>query len=166
MTESERVERDSQAVIGVLQGESRGLTVAGGMDDMDVIGGRDTPNVVAHNFSGPPEAQMALEMSATGPESLAGGEMVGQMIEVEHWYAHRVTIEGRDGELVDCARTVLITPEGVAIRFVSQGVYDALRLLVKYYGRRRFSPPLKMVIKKVKCGKTNHMLTLVPYRGD
>ena len=164
---NERIEEQS-AKRGLVEShpEPRGIVINhDDRSDMDIIGGRESPLIVAHNFSGPPEQQMALEMAATGPDSLAGGEMIGQMVEIEFWYAHRVTIEGKDGELVDCARTVLITKEGVAIRFVSQGVYDALRLLVKYYGRKKFDPPLKMVIKSVKCGAKNHMLTLSPFKG-
>jgi hypothetical protein len=105
---------------------------------------------------------MLLEMAATGPDAASGSDLVGTVIEIEHWYAHRVSIEGENGEVIDTPRVVLIQPDGSAIKFVSAGIFDALRLIVKYYGRRKFAPPLRVMIKQVKTRKGFKMLTLSP----
>ena len=132
------------------------------LTDMDVIGGLSSARVSANNFEGTPQELMLLELAATGPESVSGGDMVGSVIEVEYWYAHRVEIEDKNGELIQAPRVVLIQPNGSAIKFLSGGVFDTLRLIVKYAGRRRWKPALKFTIKEVKTRSGFKMLTLSP----
>jgi len=130
--------------------------------EMDVIGGGGCTRLAAHNFDGPPERQMLLEMAATGPDAASGSDLVGTTLDVVYWYAHRVSIEGENGEVMEAPRVVLIQPDGSAVKFVSDGIFDALRMIVKYYGRRPFNPPLRMQIKEVKTRRGRKMLTLSP----
>jgi hypothetical protein len=130
--------------------------------DMDIIGGSGSPRLAAHNFDGNSLHQLALELKATGPDSLCGGDMIGQKIKCKYWYAHNVEIEDKDGQLINTPRVVLIAEDGTSVRFASAGVFDTLRMIVKYYGRKPFVPQMSCEIKQVKTRKGNKMLVLVP----
>jgi hypothetical protein len=140
----------------------RSLIIHGDMDDMDIIGGSSIQRVSADNFDGDNMNKMRLELIARGPDSLSGSDLVGKVIEIEYWYAHSIEVEDDGGQLVQCARVCLIGPDGAAVKFASQGVYDVLRMIVKYYGRKRFNPPIRCLVKEVKTRKARKMLTLVP----
>lgn len=142
--------------------ESRVLINRTNESDMDIIGGAGSPRLAAHNFDGTSLHQLGLELTATGPDSLSGGDMVGQKIKVKYWYAHNVEIEDKDGQLINTPRVVLIAADGTAVRFASSGVFDTLRMVVKYYGRKPFVPEMVCEIKQVKTRKGNKMLVLVP----
>lgn len=145
--------------------ESRVIINRGESTDMDIIGGNGSPRLAAHNFDGTQLHQLALELAATGPDSLSGGDMVGQKVRCKYWYAHNIEIEDKDGQLINTPRVVLIAEDGTSVRFASSGVFDTLRMIVKYYGRKPFVPELVCEIKSVKTRKGNKMLVLVPDLG-
>lgn len=148
--------------LGDRTSNDRSLIIQGEMTDMDLIGGSSVQRVSADNFDGDNQNRMRLELIARGPDSLSGSDLVGKIIEIEYWYAHSIEVEDDGGQLVQCPRICLIGPDGAAVKFASQGVFDVLRMIVKYYGRKRFAPPIRCLVKEVRTRKARKMLTLVP----
>jgi hypothetical protein len=141
----------------------RGLTIREDqMSDMDTIGGDLVSSLTADNFDGDNLHKMALELVATGPDSVQGSDLIGKEITFKYWYVHRVTLVKDDGEVITPARTVLIAPDMTSVQFTSKGVFDVLRLMVKRMGRVPLVPPITCMIREVKTRGKNRLLVLVP----
>lgn len=129
---------------------------------LDAIGSSDVSELALHNFSGDPLTLYKLEALARGVDCHQGSEQVDAIIPMKWWYCHRAAAEGRDGEIELFPRVVLITPKLEGYCFGSLGVFDCLRMLIKYFGTREFDPPLMLKVAEVKTRKGRKMLTLIP----
>lgn len=115
-----------------------------------------------HNFVGSPTEQWAMTAYATGPSCKEGRDQIGKTIAVKHWYLHEVDVRRDDGSSVHCVRTVLIDPEGTCFGFVSDGIYQSLRLMVQHLGNGPYDPPILVAIRQQGLRGGRSMLSFEP----
>jgi hypothetical protein len=96
-------------------------------------------------------------------DSEDSGQWINQEIAIEHVFFHVVQLDNDEtGETRNCIRTVLITPDGKRIKFVSVGIVKALQLAAYAFGPLPWSPPRVFVLHNLQ-GKGKHKrLTLHP----
>lgn len=126
------------------------------------IGSDDFSALSVSNFSGSPQELYELESKARGAGVESGSDQVGQVIEIEHWYVHRASSTGRDGQIEHFPRCVVIQPDGRAFSFSSKGVFDDIARIAKFFGTKRLSPPIKVKVDVLKTKQGFKLVKLVP----
>jgi len=117
-----------------------------------------------HNFNGTPLDIWSQEALATGCDCADGSDYIGKRLEVESIYIHRIEIDGEDGEMVECYRTVLLTiNEPLPIGFVSDGVAKGAFNLLQTLGQNRFDPAVSVRISSKKTSKGHRFYSLGPW---
>lgn len=89
-------------------------------------------------------------------------EAINLTLEVKHLMMHHATIKTKEGELVECVRVVLITPEGDCYGCVSQGVIDCLRFICQGKGMPPWVPAQKLTVKQRELKNGHRMFQLIP----
>lgn len=115
-----------------------------------------------HNFAGDAETQFRLNHIAVGPPTASGREMIGEVIPVQYYYIHQVESVDNRGEVSRWPRVVLITPDLKSYAFGSWGVFDAVRIMIRHFGRAPWAPPRNVKVKQVTTRNGHSMLTLDP----
>lgn len=119
-----------------------------------------------HNFDGDPRQQWLLSTLATGDDVADGEKCLGVVMPLKYWYCHLVTVTTDTGDEVTQPRVVLITDKHDAYGFVSQGIFDYLRLLVHHMGEGPYDPPLLVAVKQIKTRRGFRYYTLEPAPPD
>lgn len=111
------------------------------------------------NFGNDPRARMKLEFRCQSSECVQLRSLKGKVVAVKFYYLHPVEIVEADGQISESVRTVLVSPEGVAMQAVSTGVAKVVATLLKYFGREPIDPAvfMRVVIQK---GRRGDFLTL------
>ena len=92
-----------------------------------------------------------LVMHCHQKADLSSEQVVGTTFKLVHILAHPVRVQAQaDGELLQLVRCVLVNDEGQTCSFVSQGIYDALELLISTYGPGPFDPSMPCTIRPLK----------------
>jgi hypothetical protein len=131
------------------------------MDELANLGNQGKKALGANNFDGDKKQRWKLLMQATGPDSIQGQTLIGELVRVKYWYAHTVIGEDKKtGEVVEYPRIVLISKDGVCVRFCSQGILDWLQYVVAYNGEGAFDPEVVGQVARVKASGTNFVLTM------
>ena len=108
-----------------------------------------------------PGATMRLKTTA---QSIAG--MVDNPQPIQDVILHDVRIEDYEsGEVRQCVRSILVTPDGVAFAATSDGVLQSLQQLGEIYGPPPWKPAimLELVTQETKRGFT--VYNLIPVEG-
>lgn len=115
------------------------------------------------NFPGDAITRWKLESSATS-ECLGRKEAIeAGTIPVKYVYCHKVLVESiNGGELVDAIRTVLITPNGKAFGFVSNGIAASAAQLLKLLVANPKLSPISVRVVESETRKGRRVLSLVP----
>lgn len=118
-------------------------------------------NKVLTNFTGTDRESFAFRMkclNATG----GGDSAIGQVIAVKHWLIHQVQFTSEEtGETVETFRTVLVSPTGEAISFVSQGVANGVRQIFSEFGTAPLDPPLMCKVEQRATAKKRRVYVLI-----
>lgn len=117
---------------------------------------------VESNFDGTPNERWRLSALATGPSCGKGDEWIGKEFQIRYWFRHWVDLAQEDGSTKSAQRTVLISPHGEMIGFVSDGVSNSLDLLRTYLGDGPYEQPVVVVIVQVKSKGGRKFLALEP----
>ena len=102
-----------------------------------------------HNFDGDALQNWRLTAFATGGSCRDGYTIIGQNFALKYWFCHGVEFIKEDGSKVKAIRTVLMDATGDAYGFVSEGVYESLRLLVQHLGESPKLWPVNIVVTSV-----------------
>ncbi len=115
-----------------------------------------------HNFVGDPYEVWQKVSYATGAGCKPGHELVDQTFPLSYWFIHEVSINNPEKGPQRCVRTVLLDPSGNAYGFVSNGVYDSLRLMVASIGEGPYDPPIPITIRSRDKASGRRIYTLEP----
>lgn len=107
----------------------------------------DGPMRSVDNFEGEPDEKFRMQMKCMS-DAEKGADHLNTTIVIRYWMVHEIQIVKDDGEVVDCLRVVLVTPEGQAIAFVSGVLAKSVRSICHHYGRSPLNPGLPVVIKQ------------------
>lgn len=103
----------------------------------------------------------ALILKCHADADLKGNEMIGKVFDTKWLMAHPVEItDEKTGEITDAVRTVLVSPEGRTMSFVSSGILRSLRVMVMLYGRGPWDPPLPLEVKQINTRNSRRTFTL------
>lgn len=118
----------------------------------------DTNCAIVDNFDGDDQQRFRLRMLAMN-DAEPVADHLNEKIPVRYWMCHEVQIADEQGEVEDCVRTVLITPDGKAFACVSFVVAKAVREICRTYGQDPLDPPLPVKIsQKSKGAKRMYIL--------
>ena len=129
-------------------------------ESRDLLSRSDQSLYSSHNFAGSKEELFRLTALALGHGCLPGSDHIGAIIEVKFWFVHEVSRVSNNGEVETWPRTVLITPEGKAYSFGSHGVFDSVKLIAQFYGRRPLDPALKFRVVQLTTANKNRLTIL------
>ena len=129
-------------------------------ESRDLLSRSDQSLYSSHNFVGSKEELFRLTSLALGHGCLAGSDHIGAVIEVKFWFVHEVSRVNNHGEVETWPRTVLITPEGKAYSFGSHGVFDSVKLIAQFYGRKPLDPALKFRVVQLTTANKNRLTIL------
>lgn len=118
----------------------------------------DSASAAIHNFVGTPLDVLRLTSIATGPACKKHGDMPADGIEVVNLYCHKVELTGKDGEVSENIRTVLIDKDGNAYGCVSAGVAQDASNIFKVMGYGKWPQPIKLKIVESKTNSNRRML--------
>lgn len=80
----------------------------------------------------------------------AGGDVIGQLLQVVNAMVMEVTLTKQDGgEVISLPRVSLATAEGLTVAFCSMGAYESLRFILSIYGQGPWEPPLPVRVLQV-----------------
>ena len=114
------------------------------------------------NFDGDDMQQFKRRMICMN-DTEKGGDHLNETILVKYWMVHEVQIVNKDtGEVNDCYRVVLITPEWKAYAFVSAVLAKGVREIYRKFGTEPLDPPLAVQVKQKQTGGGKRCYTLVP----
>lgn len=113
-------------------------------------GGRKA--IGANNFDGDSKQKWRLLMLATGPGSEQGANLVGEVIDIKYWYAHRVSkMDPKTGEVDEFPRIVFIDSKCErAVWFCSNGILEWLQNAISFNGEGVFAPSLRGEVVRIK----------------
>lgn len=95
-----------------------------------------------------------LLMKAVGRSTHEIEKLAGAPFTTRHVFVHQVEIENEaTGELVQTARTVLISPNGETLAFCSAGILRWIGWVADVWGRPPWSPPLGLAVRQVRTRK-------------
>ena len=113
------------------------------------------------NFKGTPRENFAFRMKCINASG-GGDAAVGQIIEVRNWFIHEVEFTNEEtGESVKTLRTVLVSPDGEAIAFVSQGVAGGIQQIHSEFGLEPLDPPLRCRVEQRSTAKKRRVYVLI-----
>lgn len=116
-----------------------------------------------HNFTGSAMEKWRMSAIAAGSTVKSGEEMLGQVIEIRYWFVHQVQIAGKDEDgYIDTYRVVLFDEDGTPYQFVSEGILAGLDRLLRFFGKGKLDPPIKVIPTKKKTRKGRQFFTLEP----
>lgn len=115
-----------------------------------------------HNFEGDPETIWRLTVYATGAACKDGMDIVNQSFGLVYWFCHEATIDTDDKGTIQAVRTVIMDKTGNAFGFVSEGIYNSLRLLVAAMGPGPYDPPLMVKIVQQQTRKGHRLYSIEP----
>lgn len=118
--------------------------------------------VCIHNFVGDAQKTWAFTAYATGPSCYRGETIVGKPIDLVYWYLHEVTVTREDGSTMRAVRTVLVDDKGHFFGFVSDGVYQSLRLMIAAIGSGPYDPPQRVMVTQGKGKGSRRFYGLEP----
>ncbi len=125
--------------------------------------GDGQPDFLYHNFDGDKMRKWQLVAFATGSEVSSGDEWAGKEFDLKYWLIHSARINGKTpGEVIDALRTVLVSPDGEAIAFVSDGIAIALQRMVRHIGMGPYVPPIRVKVVKIKTRNGNTYFKIEP----
>lgn len=105
-----------------------------------------------------------LSVLATGEQCKSGADFLGEVIEMKYFYVHQVTLTDERGKPQDLPRVVIIDVYDVAYGFISQGIFDYLRMMIHHVGEGPWLDGMPVVIKSLKTRKGFRYFTLEPAR--
>ena len=74
---------------------------------------------------------------------------INEQLEVNHLFAHVVELpDDETGEVSECTRVVMISPEGVTYEAVSRGIARSIGALIAWYGEPPWKPALKVIVRQ------------------
>jgi len=128
----------------------------------------DSSSAAIHNFDGDALHNWRLASFATSGSCREGNTIIGQNFALKYWFCHGVEVTKEDGSRVKAIRTVLMDATGDAYGFVSEGVYESLRLLVQHLGESPDIWPVNIVVRGVerKGGKRFYNIEPAPERYE
>jgi hypothetical protein len=109
-----------------------------------------------------PEGKAAIISHLDGADADALGKLIGEVIEVQHVLAHRVTVIDDDGVEVEADRLVLVGPDGESVSCTSTGILRSLQVIMGLYGMPPFKPALKLKIRQKDTRRGRRIYSLVP----
>jgi hypothetical protein len=116
---------------------------------------------VLTNFQGSNREVFAFRMKCINASG-GGDAAVGQVIDVRHWLVHEVEFTNEEtGEVVKTLRTVLVSPDGSAVAFVSQGVAGGIRQIHSEFGLDPLDPPLRCRVEQRSTAKKRRVYVLI-----
>lgn len=118
----------------------------------------DSASAAIHNFVGTPLDVLRLTSIATGPACLKHGDIPPDGIDVTNIYCHKVELTGKDGEVSENIRTVLIDKDGKAYGCVSAGVAQDASNIFKVMGYQKWAQPIKLKIVQSRTNSGRNML--------
>lgn len=90
-------------------------------------------------------------------------DYANQEIELKWYYCHPVQIKGGTaGEVIDCIRTVLVTPSNEMLETVSDGVAGFVQDLRRFFGDGPIDPPQKVRVIRKQTRSKFHTILLEP----
>ena len=142
-TEVTRVEHRENGIIG--------RAVFGGIED-----------VTLSLWSSMPLTRRADIIGLMQGNSERLGNVIGEVIEVEHVLAHRVDmIDEETGEVTTGDRVILVDRNGRSFAGVSVGVRKSLQFIMALYGMPPWTPELKLRVGQIET-KRGRTFTLKP----
>lgn len=137
-----------------------------GQPTSDILGDFNDKPAAIHNFQGDPMEIWKLTAFATGPSCGEGKKIIGQSFALTHWFAHEVELIQDDGEIIRAPRTVLFDESGNAWGFVSEMLFNSLRLMVQSIGPGPWENPPRVMIREGsgKGARTFYFLEPAPDR--
>ena len=119
----------------------------------DLFGASAVPIAAVNNFDGTPINRWDLELLSTGADCLKGSEMIGEKIRIKYYYLHRVELaDQHTGEIISTIRTVLISPDRIAVAFISEGIAKSLYSTITHLGKGPYDPPLEVSVRQISTG--------------
>lgn len=118
-------------------------------------------NRVLTNFSGTDRESFAFRMKCLNASG-GGDSAIGQLLTVRYWLIHEVDFTSEEtGEVVKTFRTVLVSPEGEAKSFVSQGIANGVRQIFSEFGTDPLDPPLRCKVEQRSTAKKRRVYVLI-----
>jgi hypothetical protein len=118
-------------------------------------------NRVLTNFTGDARESFAFRMKCINAAG-GGDASVGKVIPVRNWLVHEVEFTNEEtGEVVKTFRTVLVSPDGEAVAFVSQGVANGVRQIFSEFGTEPLDPPLLCRVEQRSTSKKRRVYVLI-----
>lgn len=115
------------------------------------------------NFKGTGIDRFKFISQVTGPYVIPADKFPQDGIDVKYVYCHPVTLNGKTpGEVTDAYRTVLVSTDGKAYGFVSDGVFRSAVSIFQAYNFGEITPPLRVKLGTKKTRQSYNMLMLVP----
>lgn len=103
---------------------------------------------------------VSLMMKARLQKGLPLGDQIGKTIQLTNWLAHHASWSQKDGEIVVGVRIVLIDDHGICYSCGSQGVRQALKLLIQILGPGPWDRPVPATVVTVTTRAGYKMLSL------
>lgn len=119
-------------------------------------------DAIVHNFPGSKTDQYRLMALATGPGCLPFEKMEGGLIDLHLWFAHRIEMESKTGDIITPIRTVLIAKDGSAYGFVSDGIAKELDVLRSAFGDGPYTEPMELKITHFQTARKNWTYSMGP----
>lgn len=122
----------------------------------------DGGDAIVHNFDGGKMVQYRLTALATGGACRKFDDMPKGGIDLRYWFCHRVEMVAKTGEIMTPIRTVLITKDGDAYSFVSDGIARELDTLRSLFGDGPYADPMAIKVEKIPTRNGGHTYSMGP----
>lgn len=161
MSTADKETAAQQTAIAIAQREPMGQEVALMRAVASVLG--EAQALQLHNFIGNPKEVFRQIALCEAGEVKTRDQLGETPIDVKHFYAHRVELNGNTpGEIVEATRVVLITPDDKRYAFVSQGIAKSLGKIIHCYGLGPWNPPIKLQCVTIPTKGPNRTYALIP----
>lgn len=118
---------------------------------------------VVHNFEGTPLRKWQLEQLCKGKGCKSANDILNDKIAIRYVYFHPCeVIEPDGGEITTMIRTVLVTPELMAVGFVSTSVATSMMQLHKLFDGKPFDPPVLVSITQKETRRGHRIYVVEP----
>lgn len=131
-------------------------------DAGDELSNFDTHPAGLHNFGDDPMTNWRLTAIATGGTCEDGKKILGQTFALKYWFIHAVLVTRKDKTRAEAVRTVLMDESGNAFGFVSDGVYQSLRLLVQQLKDHPDLWPVNITVAETQTRSGQRYYSIVP----
>lgn len=160
-TANDKIKSDADKVAG------NGHLAKYDLADFDAVMESSSTTKFASNFPADPKKGLRLTSLAISGDAQKADDFIGREFHFIYWFLHKVEVLNKEtGEMNPAPRIVLISADGEAIQFVSNGVAQSLRLILHYEGVGELLEPVPVIVKQKATRQGFKILYLQPNPKD